>query len=103
MAETVTGDETADRPWTLQTTSGGSSYQAYRGEALDPPVLVVQVGRSEPRYHLRCLESLRAMLIDRDEWVALGNADEQKTAADGTVEAWARSSDNPVGGWYGLK
>jgi len=24
-------------------------------------------------------------------------------AAAGTVEAWARSSDNPVGGWYGLK
>jgi len=21
----------------------------------------------------------------------------------GTVEAWARSADNPVGGWYGLK
>jgi hypothetical protein len=23
--------------------------------------------------------------------------------AEGTVEAWARSPDNPVGGWYGLK
>ncbi len=22
---------------------------------------------------------------------------------DGTVEAWARSGDNPIGGWYGLK
>ena len=33
----------------------------------------------------------------------LGNADEQKPAADGTVEAWARAEDNPVGGWYGLK
>jgi hypothetical protein len=21
----------------------------------------------------------------------------------GSIEAWARSSDNPVGGWYGLK
>ena len=30
-------------------------------------------------------------------------ADEQKPAAEGTVEAWARSPDNPVGGWYGLK
>ena len=30
-------------------------------------------------------------------------ADEQKPAADGTVEAWGRSQDNPVGGWYGLK
>ena len=33
----------------------------------------------------------------------LGAADEQKPAADGTVEAWGRSADNPVGGWYGLK
>ena len=33
----------------------------------------------------------------------LGSADEGKVAADGTVEAWARSEDNPVGGWYGLK
>ena len=33
----------------------------------------------------------------------LGSADEQKAAAAGTVEAWARSPGNPVGGWYGLK
>jgi len=35
--------------------------------------------------------------------VALGGADEQKDAAPGTVEAWGRSADNPVGGWYGMK
>ena len=33
----------------------------------------------------------------------LGSADEQKPAADGTVEAWGRSSANLVKGWYGLK
>jgi hypothetical protein len=33
----------------------------------------------------------------------LGSADEQKPAADGTIEAWGRSPRNPVGGWYGLK
>ena len=43
------------------------------------------------------------MLAERGDWVPLGNADEQKPAADGTVEAWGRSADNPVGGWYGLK
>ena len=37
------------------------------------------------------------------DWLPLGNADEQKPAAEGTVEAWARSADNPVGGFYGLK
>ena len=33
----------------------------------------------------------------------LGAADEKKAAAPGTVEAWGRSPDNPVGGWYGLR
>lgn len=43
------------------------------------------------------------MLTSRGDWVPLGSADEQKPAAAGTIEAWARSSDNPIGGWYGLK
>ena len=33
----------------------------------------------------------------------LGAADETKEAAAGTVEAWGRSADNPVGGWYGIR
>jgi len=37
------------------------------------------------------------------DWVPLGAADEKKPAAAGTVEAWGRSEDNPVGGWYGLR
>jgi len=64
---------------------------------------VVQVGSTELRYHLRCVEDLHAMLQQRGDWVALGNADEQKPAADDTVEAWGRDPANPVGGWYGLK
>jgi hypothetical protein len=55
------------------------------------------------RYQLRCVEDLHTMLKERGDWVPLGNADEQKPAADGTVEAWGRSPGNPVGGWYGLK
>ena len=43
------------------------------------------------------------MLKERGDWVPLGSADEQKPAKEGTVEAWARSADNPVGGWYGTK
>ena len=98
-----TGDGTPDRPWVLETPSGGSAYHAYRDQSLDPPALVVQVGKTELRYHLRCLDDLQAMLVGRGEWVPLGSADEQKPAAEGTVEAWARADDNPVGGWYGLK
>ena len=57
----------------------------------------------ELRYHLRCIDDLQAMLRERGDWVPLGSADEQKPATEGTVEAWARSPENPVGGWYGLK
>ena len=42
-------------------------------------------------------------MVARGDWMPLGGADEQKPAADDTVEAWGRAADNPVGGWYGLK
>lgn len=94
---------TRQQPWVLKTPSGQSEFQAYRDESLDPPALVVIVGKTELRYSLRCVEDLRAMLKAHGDWMLLGSADEQKPAKDGTVEAWARSSSNPVGGWYGLK
>ncbi len=97
------GDGRPDHPWVLQTPSGGSQFTAYRDEMCDPPALVVQVGKTELRYRLRSVDDLHAMLLERGDWVALGNADEQKPAAEGTVEAWGRAEDNPVGGWYGLK
>jgi hypothetical protein len=43
------------------------------------------------------------MLKAHGDWMPLGSADEQKPAAEGTVEAWGRSPSNPVQGWYGLK
>ena len=74
-----------------------------RDETADPPALVCVVGKTELRYHLRCVEDLHAMLKAYGDWMPLGSADEQKPAAEGTVEACGRSPDNPVGGWYGLK
>ena len=100
-AKNVTG--TRENPWTLKTPSGGSEYQAFRDEKLDPPALVVTVGKTELRYQLRCIEDLHAMLKTHTDWMLLGSADEQKPAAEGTVEAWGRSAANPVKGWYGLK
>lgn len=97
------GDGSAAHPWVLQTPSGGSEFTAYRDETREPAALVVQVGKTELRYDLRCIDDLHAMLSERGDWVALGNADEQKPAAAGTVEAWGRAEDNPVGGWYGRK
>ena len=100
---TVQGKGTREEPWLLQTPPGGSDFLAFRDAALDPPALVVVVGKTELRYQLRCLDDLHAMLQSHGDWLPLGSADEQKPAADGTVEAWGRSPGNPVGGWYGLK
>ena len=94
---------TKENPWKLKTPPGTSEFEAYRDEAADPPALVVQVGSTQLRYQLRCIEDLHAMLKAHGDWMALGSADEQKPAAEGTVEAWGRSGKNPVGGWYGLK
>jgi hypothetical protein len=99
----VDGAGTAEAPWILATPPGGSEYEAWRDETSEPSALVVQVGSTQLRYHLRCIEDLHAMLVAEGDWVPLGNADEQKEARPGTVEAWARSTDNPVAGWYGLK
>jgi hypothetical protein len=97
------GQGTREDPWQLTTPSGSSEYQLYRDETLDPPALVCQVGSTQLRYHLRAIDDLNAWLKAQGGWVPLGSADEQKPAAEGTVEAWGRSPDNPVGGWYGLK
>ena len=99
----VQGTGTPQDPWQLTTPPGTSRFDAYRDPDADPPALVVQVGTTQLRYHLRCLEELHAMLLEHGDWMPLGNADEQKPAAEGTVEAWGRSESNPVGGWYGLK
>lgn len=99
----ATEDGTKVYPWKLKTPPGTSEFEAYRDEQADPPALVVQVGATQLRYHLRAIEDLHAMLKGHRDWMLLGSADEQKPAAEGTVEAWARSPKNPVGGWYGLR
>src|SRR4030081_2212249 len=75
----------------------------YKDDSLDPPAIVCIVGKTELRYQLRAIEDLHAMLMKHGDWMPLGSADEQKPAAEGSVEAWGRSAKNPVGGWYGLK
>jgi hypothetical protein len=94
---------TREDPWVLKTPPGTSEYTMYRDDSRDPPALVCQVGSSQLSYRLSCIEDLHAMLQANGDWVALGSADEQKPAKPDTVEAWARSEANPVGGWYGLK
>ena len=94
---------TKDDPWVLKTAPGTSEYRMWRDLTDDPPALVCQVGSTTLRYHVSAIDDLAAWLHEQGDWVPLGAADEQKPAAEGTVEAWGRSESNPVGGWYGLR
>jgi hypothetical protein len=99
----MSGAGTKEDPWVLRTAPGTSEYTMYRDESADPPALVCQVGSTTLRYHLSAIDDLHQMMLAANDWVPLGAADEQKPAVEGTIEAWARSPDNPVGGWYGLR
>ena len=94
---------TKDDPWQLNTPPGSSAYTMYRDDDADPPVLVCQVGSTTLRYDARAIEDLHTWLREKGDWIELGASDEKKDPAPGTVEAWGRSPDNPVGGWYGLR
>jgi hypothetical protein len=97
------GDGTKESPWQLLTPPGTSGFTMHRDVRDGADVLVCTVGKTVLLYDARCLTDLHAMLTERGDWVELGSADEQKPPKDGTVEAWGRSADNPIGGWYGLK
>ena len=84
------GSGTKDDPWQLTTAPGTSDYTMYRDDAADPPQLVCQVGSTKLAYHASAVDDLHAWLKEQGDWVPLGAADEQKEAADGTVEAWGR-------------
>ncbi len=103
MTKITYGTGTADDPWLLKTPPLKSEFSAWRDDAADPPSLVIQVGKTKLSYQLRCLEDCYAMLKAQQDWMLLGNADEGKPVKDGTLEAWARDENNPVGGYYGLR
>jgi hypothetical protein len=97
------GSGTKADPWVLKTPPGTSEYTMYRDDAASPPVIVCQVGSTQLKYDARAINDLHAMLKAHGDWMELGAADEQKDAKPGTVEAWGRASNNPVGGWYGTR
>ena len=103
MSAEIIGAGTKENPWVLKTPPGKSEYQMYKDETADPPALVCVVGSTKLSYQLRCIEDLHAMLKEHGDWMPLGSSDEKKEPKEGTVEAWGRSSDTPVGGWYGLR
>jgi len=94
---------TKENPWKLKTPPQTSEYEMYIAEKDGREVIVCTVGTTVLHYDLRCLADLHAMLKTHGDWMELGSKDEKQEAVEGTVEYWARSSQNPIGGWYGLK
>ena len=94
---------TKENPWKLKTPPGTSDYEMYVGEKDGKKIIVCTVGKTVLHYDYRCINDLYEMLKKHNDWMLLGSVDEQKPAAEGTVEAWGRSVENPISGWYGLK
>ncbi|WP_214466420.1 DUF6855 family protein [Microbacterium flavescens] len=103
MIDHWSGSGMPDDPWRLKTPPLTSDYTIHRDDEADPPLLICQVGSTKLTYLSRAVDDLHEMLIAHDDWMPLGAADEQKEPAPGTVEAWGRSPDNLVGGWYGQR
>jgi hypothetical protein len=99
----MSGTGTREDPWQLKTPPLTSEYQMYLDERDGRSVIVCVVGKTTLLYDARAIDDLHAMLKAHSDWMELGSADEQKPAKAGTVEAWGRAPENPVGGWYGLK
>lgn len=103
MTDVTYGSGTQEDPWILKTPPLSSEFHVWKDETKDPQALVVQVGKTQLSYQLRCLEDVHAMLKSHGDWMPLGNADEGKPVKEGTLEHWARSESNPVSGYYGLR
>lgn len=99
MTDMTPRDAVDTSPIELSTAPGSSTYTVHR----DDDILVCQVGSTKLTYQFRAIEDLAAWLAEHGDWVALGGADEGKTPPAGSVEAWGRDDQNPVGGWYGLR
>ena len=103
MNSVTYGSGTKDDPWQLRTPPQSSEFLAWEDHTIDPPALVVQVGKTQLSYQLRGIEDCAAMLREHGDWMPLGSADEGKAPPVGSVEEWARAPSNPVGGYYGLR
>jgi hypothetical protein len=88
---------TKDDPWELTTAPGDSKYTMY----VEGEELVCVVGSTTLAYYARAIDDLNDWLSEQPDWVPLGAVGEEETAPAGSVEAWARSESNYIGGWYG--
>lgn len=94
---------TKDKPWKLKTPPLTSDYTMHVDTKDGKEILVCTVGATVLHYDYRAIKDLHDMLKKHGDWMELGSKDEKQEPEPGTVEHWARSPKNPIGGWYGLK
>jgi len=84
-------------------TPTGTDFE-FRIDKLLNKIIIRSQNANEHEYDLRSLRDLYSWLkINRGgNWVFLGSKGEEEVPNPGTVEEWARSNNNPVGGFYGL-
>ena len=92
-----------EKPLMLKTPPLTSEYTMHVAMKDHTEILVCTVGKTILHYVIRVIEDLHAMLRKHGDWMLLGSKDEKVAAKTDTVEFWARSKENPIGGWYGLK
>ncbi|SOE19855.1 hypothetical protein SAMN06298216_0356 [Spirosomataceae bacterium TFI 002] len=93
----------SENPLELLTPPNTSSYTMHVANKDGKEILVCTVGKTVLHYDIRCLADLHEMLQSHGDWMEMGSKDEKQETKEGTVEHWGRSSENPIGGWYGLK
>ena len=98
MSSDVAGTGTPADPWQLRTPPGSSEYTACRDAAPIRPRSSCRSARRSCATTSAASRTCTRCSKAHGDWMPLGGADEQKPAAEGTVEAWGRSDDNPVGG-----
>jgi hypothetical protein len=94
---------TKDNPWKLKTPPLTSDYTMHVETKDGKEILVCTVGTTVLHYDYRAIQDLHETLKKHGDWMELGSKDEKQETTPGTVEHWARSPENPIGGWYGLK
>jgi hypothetical protein len=85
------------------TTPTGKQFN-FEVDAQEKCIIITSQNNFKFRYRLCALKDLLVWLKDNcgGKWVYLGSRGEEETPKEGTVEKWARSSTNPVGGFYGI-
>lgn len=67
-------------------------------------IIITSKKGNQHEYLLRALKDLYVWLKDDcgENWIYLGSRGEEEIPNPSTVEEWARSNTNPVGGFYGV-